>query len=310
MTEKPQGAIPYAGIPWYSTAFGRDAIITAIEMLWIDPSVAHGRAEFSPRPRPKRLKGRGGRARENRARDALAAKWRARRGAVRLLLRLGRQHAAVRHAGRPLFRAHAAICPVSELWPNIEAALNWIDTMATGTATDSSNIRAAKPGSPIRAGRIPPIRSSMPTAATRWARSRSARCRVMSTPRNAWREDGAATGLAKRAAELDRAAELSGSLRRGVLVRRHRDLCARARWPEAPLQGAVVQCRSAVVHRHRLKGKSSAVAEQLLGPNFFTGWGIRTIASSEARYNPMSYHNGSVWPHDNALIGLASRAMD
>jgi glycogen debranching enzyme len=52
------------------------------------------------------------------------------------------------------------------------------------------------------------------------------------------------------------------------------------------------------------KERAAAVAEQLLGPNFFTGWGIRTIASSEARYNPMSYHNGSVWPHDNALIGL------
>jgi glycogen debranching enzyme len=34
----------------------------------------------------------------------------------------------------------------------------------------------------------------------------------------------------------------------------------------------------------------------------FSGWGIRTIATTEARYNPMSYHNGSVWPHDNALI--------
>ena len=36
----------------------------------------------------------------------------------------------------------------------------------------------------------------------------------------------------------------------------------------------------------------------------FTGWGIRTVARGEARYNPMSYHNGSVWPHDNALIAL------
>jgi glycogen debranching enzyme len=42
-------------------------------------------------------------------------------------------------------------------------------------------------------------------------------------------------------------------------------------------------------------------------PSFFTGWGVRTVAVDEARYNPMSYHNGSVWPHDNALIatGLA-----
>jgi glycogen debranching enzyme len=39
-------------------------------------------------------------------------------------------------------------------------------------------------------------------------------------------------------------------------------------------------------------------------PKFFTGWGIRTVAQGEARYNPMSYHDGSIWPHDNALIAL------
>src|SRR5262249_25369968 len=49
------------------------------------------------------------------------------------------------------------------------------------------------------------------------------------------------------------------------------------------------------------------LARTLLSAESFSGWGIRTVASSEVRYNPMSYHNGSVWPHDNALIasGLA-----
>jgi len=45
-------------------------------------------------------------------------------------------------------------------------------------------------------------------------------------------------------------------------------------------------------------------SEALLSPNFFSGWGLRTIATDEGRYNPMSYHNGSVWPHDNALIAF------
>jgi glycogen debranching enzyme len=48
--------------------------------------------------------------------------------------------------------------------------------------------------------------------------------------------------------------------------------------------------------------KAGAVADQLMGPPMFTGWGIRTLASSMRAYNPMSYHNGSVWPHDNAII--------
>ncbi|HEY9422288.1 MAG TPA: amylo-alpha-1,6-glucosidase, partial [Thermoanaerobaculia bacterium] len=46
------------------------------------------------------------------------------------------------------------------------------------------------------------------------------------------------------------------------------------------------------------------VTHTLLNESFFSGWGIRTLEASEARYNPMSYHNGSVWPHDNALIAL------
>jgi len=50
--------------------------------------------------------------------------------------------------------------------------------------------------------------------------------------------------------------------------------------------------------------RAKEVADALMRSSFFSGWGIRTIADTEARYNPMSYHNGSVWPHDNALIAL------
>jgi glycogen debranching enzyme len=48
--------------------------------------------------------------------------------------------------------------------------------------------------------------------------------------------------------------------------------------------------------------RAGAIVHALLEPNSFCGWGIRTLASTERRYNPMSYHNGSVWPHDNALV--------
>jgi glycogen debranching enzyme len=64
------------------------------------------------------------------------------------------------------------------------------------------------------------------------------------------------------------------------------------------------QCLFAgIVHPER----AARMARTLLGPDSFSGWGVRTLATGEARYNPMSYHNGSVWPHDNALIaqGLA-----
>jgi glycogen debranching enzyme len=50
--------------------------------------------------------------------------------------------------------------------------------------------------------------------------------------------------------------------------------------------------------------RARRVAADLMSHKFFSGWGIRTVASGEARYNPMSYHDGSIWPHDNALIAL------
>jgi glycogen debranching enzyme len=50
--------------------------------------------------------------------------------------------------------------------------------------------------------------------------------------------------------------------------------------------------------------RAAVIADTLLATQMFSGWGVRTLAAREARYNPMSYHNGSVWPHDNALIGL------
>ncbi|NYH55068.1 glycogen debranching enzyme [Nocardiopsis arvandica] len=48
--------------------------------------------------------------------------------------------------------------------------------------------------------------------------------------------------------------------------------------------------------------KAPLVAERLLDPTMFTGWGVRTLASDMGAYNPVSYHNGSVWPHDNAIV--------
>jgi glycogen debranching enzyme len=51
------------------------------------------------------------------------------------------------------------------------------------------------------------------------------------------------------------------------------------------------------------RDKAGPMARRLLAPDMFSGWGVRTLSKSAAAYNPMSYHNGSIWPHDNAIIG-------
>jgi len=53
--------------------------------------------------------------------------------------------------------------------------------------------------------------------------------------------------------------------------------------------------------------KAAIVAERLLCPDMLSGWGVRTLSSDSIRYDPDSYHNGSIWPHDNALIALGMR---
>jgi len=53
---------------------------------------------------------------------------------------------------------------------------------------------------------------------------------------------------------------------------------------------------------------AASVADLMMSPRLFSGWGVRTVADGAIRYNPMSYHNGSIWPHDNALIGAGLAA--
>ena len=72
--------------------------------------------------------------------------------------------------------------------------------------------------------------------------------------------------------------------------------------------------------RHRDARGAAQVADGLLSPALFSGWGVRTMGAAEARYSPVGYHTGTVWPHDNSLIaaglarggfaGHASRLLD
>ena len=77
------------------------------------------------------------------------------------------------------------------------------------------------------------------------------------------------------------------------------------------LDGQKKQCQvrssnagHALLCRIANKDHASILAETFMKEDMLSGWGIRTISAGEVRYNPMSYHNGSVWPHDDALIAM------
>ena len=205
------------------------------------------------------------------------------------------------------FRRTGDLATVSSLWPNAEAALAWIDTYGDRDGDGFVEYhRQTKEGLANQGWKD--SFDAIFHHDGRLAEGPIALCEVQAYVYGAKRHAAVlaeALGHPQRAAALAAQAE---SLREKF---ESQFWCEDLSTYALALDGAKRPCRVIASNAGQalFTGIASAehaerVAATLLSPAVFGGWGIRTVGSSESRYNPMSYHNGSIWPHDNGLIAL------
>ncbi|WP_176371630.1 amylo-alpha-1,6-glucosidase [Desulfosediminicola flagellatus] len=308
ISDTGNGLYPYAGIPWFCTPFGRDGIITALQSLWIYPDLARGVLQYLAYHQATECLPDS---------DAEPGKilHETRKGEMAALQEIPFAHYYGSVDSTPLFLVLAGryfdrtsdIEFIKKLWPNLLAALEWIEKYGDLDNDGFVEYERKCARGILQQGWKDSNDSIFHEDGSNVTGS-VALCEVQGYVYDAKIQMSRLAGLLNYS-DMSTKLELEAA---ALKEKFHEhfwldDLQTYA----IALDGDKNQCRVRSSNAgHTLfsniarEDVAKTVVQTLLSPNSFSDWGIRTIAAGESRYNPMSYHNGSVWPHDNALIAL------
>jgi glycogen debranching enzyme len=312
LTDTPEGFVPDAGIPWYVAPFGRDGLISAFQALPFEPDIARGVLRYFARyqgtvddtftdQEPGKILHEYRRGEMAACREIPFIPYYGTVDATPLYVMLAAEYLKWTHD----------VDLAREIWPAVERALGWMERNGAAQGTGYLTYRRRSPLGLVNQG-WKDSHDAVMHADGRLAEPPIALAEVQGY------QYAALLGAAGIADAIGRAQQAPPLRARA----RHLQTSFEADFwmPDEAfyalaLDGSGAPCRVIASNPGHLlwtgivsDSRAQIVTRRLMEDDMYTGWGVRTLSGREQLYNPMSYHNGSVWPHDTALAASGMRA--